>query len=280
MSSFYLMPSGKMPMLNGNPVLITQEEFEECCCEPSLVELTHCNDSASDLCDGSESSIITELGASYVGKVVRVAGVCYSVAEVESGTPVAVTVDDVYDDCAECCGDLAPCSCPCTSWPGAYPWGTTCNGLFDEYENSNNLTSDYDSESIYLVDWSWSSGLSRWVKIENRKSQTIKAISSMCEWRGTVQFRVLQYLGTEFGGPTSIEFVSLDWTNSTATVELDGSDCSWRFNPGIGGSLNLESASKRVVGQTPAGRYAGVYVSPSNEYEIEQIDTTLSEPAP
>jgi hypothetical protein len=32
MSSFYLMPSGKMPMQNGKPVLITQEQFEDCCC--------------------------------------------------------------------------------------------------------------------------------------------------------------------------------------------------------------------------------------------------------
>jgi len=123
-------------MLNGNPVLISQLQFEECCCEPSLVELTHCNDSASDLCDGSEASILTELAPSYIGKVVRVDGVCYSVSSASSGSPVAVTIEEVYDDCAECCGDLAPCTCPCTSWPpGAWP----CNGLVEIYRATGTI---------------------------------------------------------------------------------------------------------------------------------------------
>ena len=30
---YYLMPSGKLPMQDGKLVLITQAEFEDCCCE-------------------------------------------------------------------------------------------------------------------------------------------------------------------------------------------------------------------------------------------------------
>ena len=29
---YYIMPGGKFPFQNGHPVLITQEQFEECCC--------------------------------------------------------------------------------------------------------------------------------------------------------------------------------------------------------------------------------------------------------
>lgn len=33
--SIYVMPSGKFPTQDGKPVLITQAEFEDCCCEES-----------------------------------------------------------------------------------------------------------------------------------------------------------------------------------------------------------------------------------------------------
>ena len=35
------------------------------------------------------------------------------------------------------CQQPAPCTCPCTTWPGAYPWDAEdepCGGLLDEYD--------------------------------------------------------------------------------------------------------------------------------------------------
>lgn len=38
---FYMMPSGKFPVdENGAPVLITEAEFEECCCQPGFCKVT------------------------------------------------------------------------------------------------------------------------------------------------------------------------------------------------------------------------------------------------
>ena len=35
---YYVMPGGKFPFQNGHPVLITQEQFEECCCDEAPCE--------------------------------------------------------------------------------------------------------------------------------------------------------------------------------------------------------------------------------------------------
>jgi hypothetical protein len=38
--SYYLMPSGKLPMQNGSPVLITEAVWQQCCCD--TVECEEC----------------------------------------------------------------------------------------------------------------------------------------------------------------------------------------------------------------------------------------------
>ena len=237
---------------NGNIELCDNGNISFC---TVLVELTHCNDSASDLCDGSEASIIAELEASYVGKVVRINGVCYSVATVESGTPVAVTVDEVYDDCAECCGDLASCDCPCTSWlPPSWP----CGGLLEEYQVTGNLASRYDSEAIvqeyqtHYIDW--------WLVTEYRSSGNATAAKltpdMTCYWSLSLESRLLYYDGTRASGPTTFRSVAQDWTSVpppyTGYVRL--SSCQWQGVFGVKGNPdNIPTA--KDVGQTPAGNY-------------------------
>jgi len=223
---------------NGNIELCDNGNIAFC---TVLVELTHCNDSASDLCDGSEASIITELGASYVGKVVRIGGVCYSVAEVESGTPVAVIIDEVYDDCAECCGDLAPCSCPCTSWP---PTSWPCGGLVEEYVMSNGTTSYYDGTVCYAT--AQGEPFSFISELRLVGDVTCAATANSCEWEGpanSVERRDISYDGD--GNPS----VFIDWRPvSAARILL--SNCAWTNGAG----------TTKETGQTPVGEYLGADV--------------------
>lgn len=234
------MPNGKMPMLNGNPVLITQEEFEDCCCEPVLVKLWHCYDSASDLCDGSEASIITELGASYVGKVVRVGGICYYVSTVESGTPVAVIIDEVYADCTECCGDLAPCDCPCTSWP---PTSWPCGGLVEKYVMSNGTTSYYDGTPCFATARPGIFPLSSNFEVRLVGDVTCTATANSCEWEGPADSVELRGMTWDMNNNPS---VYVDWYPIGAARILL-SNCAW--DTVYGGS--------KKTGQTPVGEYPG-----------------------
>jgi len=207
---------------NGNIELCDNGNISFC---TVLVELTHCNNLAHSSCDGSEASIITELEASHVGKVVRIGGVCYSVATVESGTPVAVTVDKVYDDCAECCGDLAPCTCPCEgTWP---PASWPCGGLVEVYTLA-------EGSYIELVD----SGVSyRW---QATIAVALTATSS-CSWTSNLSETNTQlYID---GTPTGPEFVGR-W-------EVFLLDCQWELYQQIG----LTDFVPKTTGQSPAGHY-------------------------
>ena len=225
---------------NGNIELCDNGNIAFC---TVLVELTHCNDSASDLCDGSEASIITELEASHVGKVVRIGGVCYSVAEVESGTPVAVTVDEVYDDCAECCGDLAPCSCPCEgTWP---PTSWPCGGLVEEYVLSNGTTSYYDGAVCYAT--AQGEPLSAITEFRLVGDVTCTATANSCEWEGPAGSVESRYIGYDIDGNPS---VVLDWT-AVGPARIILSNCAW-----TGGGYG----TTEETGQTPAGEYLGADV--------------------
>jgi len=226
---------------NGNIELCDNGNISFC---TVLVELTHCNVLAYSRCDGSEASIITELEASHVGKVVRIGGVCYSVAEVESGTPVAVTVDDVYDDCAECCGDLAPCTCPCEgTWP---PASWPCGGLVEEYVLSNGTTSYYDGIVCYAT--AQRSGLNS-MAVEYRfvGDVTCTATANSCEWEGPAGSVESRYIGYDIDGNPS---VVLDWT-AVGPARIILSNCAW--TDGYAGTT-------KETGQTPVGEYLGAAV--------------------
>jgi len=279
---------------NGNIELCDNGNISFC---TVLVELTHCNVLAYSSCDGSEASIITELEASHVGKVVRIGGVCYSVAEVESGTPVAVTIDEVYDDCAECCGDLAPCSCPCGSWPGAYQWDAEdepCEGLLDEYELTTAGRSIYDNEPIYYYEWFYNSYTRDWFLYETRITSTAKAVSALCTWVVTSPYvtndrRRLRYNGTRSSGPTTFKMVQQDWYTHGSTIELRHADgsiggvltgfCGWFFNV----IYDLVPYPKKAIGQTPVGLYPSGEVLDSGDWGgvmAKWHEITVSEPAP
>ena len=225
---------------NGNIELCDNGNISFC---TVLVELTHCNNLAHSSCNGSEASIITELEASHVGKVVRIGGVCYSVATVESGTPVAVTIDEVYDDCAECCGDLAPCACPCTSWPGAHPWGVpSCGGLLDEYVMSNGTTSYYDGAVCYATAQGEPLGVITELRLVG--DVTCKATANSCEWQGpasSVEGRDIVY---DFSGNPS---VFADWY-PIAAAKINLVNCAW-----VAGA----AGASKETGQTPVGEYLG-----------------------
>jgi len=224
---------------NGNIELCDNGNIALCPTEPVLVQLTHCYDSASDLCDGSEASIITELDPSHINKVVRVDGVCYSVSSASSGSPVAVTVEEVYDDCAECCGDLAPCACPCTSWPGAYPWAVpSCGGLLDEYVMSNGTTSYFDGTACFAT--AQGEPLSLITELRLAGNVTCKATANSCEWQGpasSVERRDIMY---DFSGNPS---VFIDW-RPTSAAKISLLNCAW-----------VAETIQRKAKQTPAGEY-------------------------
>ena len=230
---------------NGNIELCDNGNISFC---TVLVELTHCNNLAHSNCDGSEASIITELEASHVGKIVRIGDICYSVAEVESGTPVAVTIDEVYDDCAECCSDLAPCSCPCTSWPGAYPWDAEdepCSGLLDEYIVDNNLQSTVDGTPIYY----YRIQEDEIVEYRLNAPASIYAISVPCSWTGrdaSVAWRDIPHGGS----PSS-------WSNSTRTIRLHINAFAWEEY-----SLAISPDMRKPTGQTPVGAYDSTWLAP------------------
>jgi hypothetical protein len=107
---------------------------------------------------------------------------------------------------------LTPCTCPCTSWPGDYPWATeSCGGLLDEYTVTGNLSSRYDSEAI-VTEWQeWQPLTAKWSIDEYRVSGNATAAASIyggqstCCWELSLEKRTLIYNGTQTGGPTTID---------------------------------------------------------------------------
>ena len=143
------------------------------------------------------------------------------------------------------CG--APCSCPCGSWPGAYPWATEpCGGLLDEYDLFNNLTSPVDSTPVFLRTGREGFNQTRFVRETAFCSGAkAKATATPCKWG----FSGLKARDI-YEGSVSVWSPCYWAVQSNYWVQLQTNPCRWAS------ISELTKASFVTTGSTPVGVYS------------------------
>jgi len=148
------------------------------------------------------------------------------------------------------CDDLAPCTCPCTSWPGAYPWDPNdepCNGLLDEYTAT--MTSPI-----------------RVILTRNGNDTEFKWDASLCVALafsiGTCRWNVVTSGYTRYYIDESLQQDNPNTGASIAIVQAGTSyglsyPCRWSCQMGQNDGMLETPIMFKSFGDTPAGTYPG-----------------------
>ena len=201
-------------------------------CGNTLVELTHCTSDEHDDCDGSASTITAEIPDWMVGHSVLLSdGKCYSASEVSSGSPTPVTIEDVYNNCDDCCENLV-------QWEGDID-------LLYRWDGSYGDGCDLDTRTEFL------SGVSGWSCGDGGLYSTFHGDDTSCDgtervtlhakqalddgvWSGSVRVEceACWYEGNSGGSTYTIQLTTYDSEgNEIDSVDIPGntnernSDC-------------------------------------------------------
>jgi len=172
------------------------------------------------------------------------------------------------------CPVPAPSSCPCTSWPGVYPWDSEdepCGGLLDEYIVKNNLTSPVDGASVFFYE--------TLLGFEYRftSSHRVYATATECFWETDTEI-VLEYREKIAGEWSSWQEISKQYeirvfhdTSVFYSVDHTWMVQLWKDGEGPSGRLDVG----KDVGLSPTGVYNKQNVAGTGFWGV-----VVTEPAP
>ena len=245
---YYRMPSGKLPMIDGKPVFITEAQFLGCCCNMCQWKATYIWDYANEqwLPPTEEDETLEWIPAeedpgiydeNTCTKIVygEIANCLIDPRPDEPDPPPNLTPAEI-DEC---------CSCPCQPWPPAeFP----CEGLLENYIVDFYLAFIGDLEPFEFI-------------TESRGTVMVSAfslISGRCAWRALGATTEIRFYGSEGWG---------EWEemNRDVTLQFLPDNCVYDL------SISTLGDGRKQPGGGPTGNYEQVLPS-DPEYQF----TTLS----